>query len=407
MDISPRAAANQILLLCVRRQASGAAPLRSLLDQDVDWTYLLDLARDHGLLPLLYKRLSPIPGAQVPRDVLARLEAGYYNTLKHNLRLLHTLGQIVAALREGGVEVIVLKGGALAGTLYADPGLRPMSDLDLLVRVEQVDRASTVLGTLGFHRSGGLPTHLIPFQQQIGGGVEWNRGSGVNRILVDLQHDLVGVDWCRGAFRVETEALWASSHPLTLDRVQTRQLSAPDTLLHLALHPALHHGYAVALASYVDIDWLVAQAGSDPFWRDLVKRAARFRVRTVTGYALQATRDLLGTPVPAQVLSALGPGPLRARLLRWLAPMDPDTALLGAHRSPSGLRQALLYLALADGAGAVAIIRDVVFPSAEWLAVRYGATGSPLWPHRLAHPFRLARALLRSARRPLIQSGLD
>jgi hypothetical protein len=45
-----------------------------------------------------------------------------------------------------------LKGSILAATVYEQPGLRPMADLDLLVRPEDFERGATLLGRLGYER---------------------------------------------------------------------------------------------------------------------------------------------------------------------------------------------------------------------------------------------------------------
>src|SRR5918992_5479714 len=49
------------------------------------------------------------------------------------------------ALEEAGVEMVLLKGSALAHTVYPDPSWRPFADLDFLVRGQDFQRAIQVL----------------------------------------------------------------------------------------------------------------------------------------------------------------------------------------------------------------------------------------------------------------------
>jgi hypothetical protein len=66
------------------------------------------------------------------------------------------LGEILTAFARAGVAVIVLKGPALASEHYPDPALRPFTDLDLLVRRHDRDRAIDVLSAVGYvHASPG------------------------------------------------------------------------------------------------------------------------------------------------------------------------------------------------------------------------------------------------------------
>ncbi|GAB4524424.1 MAG: hypothetical protein Fur0018_07970 [Anaerolineales bacterium] len=86
----------------------------------------------------------------IPAGLLDSLAPAYYETLARNTLLLQELGRILEAFEQAGIEVIVLKGAALAQTLYEDIGLRPMSDIDLLVRPEDVWRVWKIICSLGY-----------------------------------------------------------------------------------------------------------------------------------------------------------------------------------------------------------------------------------------------------------------
>lgn len=402
---------NCLLLCCARSRLDGEAEAgaRELVGEGIDWERLLALATGNSLLPLLHARLRGLDGEHIPEAVLARAESAYYLNLRRNVLLQHELGQIVGSLHEEGAEVIVLKGGALAWTVYASPALRPMGDLDLLVRPEHMQSLGLVVEALGFHRSASLPAHMIPFQERFGGGVEWIRVRNGRVTALDVQHDLVGVDWCGPAFSIEPGALWEAARPLALDGMLTRQLSAVDALMHLCLHPALHHGYAFPFIGCVDIDRLICQAGSDLFWTRLLERVRRFRVKTTVYWGLAVAHNLLETPVPAEVLAELAPERVRVHLLRTVAPLDEEVVLQRARRPPTGVRQVLLYALLVDRLrDAWRMLRSILFPDLEWLAVRYALQGKgQARLYRLVHLFRVARAFLRGLYRPLMQSSLE
>ncbi|HUW13273.1 MAG TPA: nucleotidyltransferase family protein, partial [Anaerolineae bacterium] len=186
-------------------------------------------------------------------------------------------------------------------------------------------------------------------------------------------------------------------------------LSAVDALIHLCLHPALHHGYACSFIGYVDIDRLICQAGSDLFWTRLLERVRRFRVKTTVYWGLTAAHDLLATPMPAEVLADLAPQGVRLHLLRRLAPLNEEVVLPGAGRQLTGVRQVLLYVVLVDRLqDAWRMLWSILFPDLEWLAVRYALEGKgQARLYRLVHPFRVARAFLRGLYRPLVQSSLE
>jgi hypothetical protein len=77
-------------------------------------------------------------------------------------RLRETLGAVVLALRAAGVEVVALKGAVLASFHYPEPALRPMGDLDLLLKdARDLARATEALGGAGWRALLDTPRHRV------------------------------------------------------------------------------------------------------------------------------------------------------------------------------------------------------------------------------------------------------
>ena len=85
----------------------------------------------------------------MPPRLRHRPRLAYLQTGQRNLVLLRELQTAVDALDAAGVPSIVLKGGALADGL-SQHALRPMADIDLLIRREHLDEALAVFGGAGF-----------------------------------------------------------------------------------------------------------------------------------------------------------------------------------------------------------------------------------------------------------------
>ena len=92
------------------------------------------------MLPLLSRRW---PAAENPLVELGR--RGYLATWKRNRERMAQLAEIAARFREESIRWMALKGAAIALRHHADLGLRAMSDLDILIRIEDVGRAATLL----------------------------------------------------------------------------------------------------------------------------------------------------------------------------------------------------------------------------------------------------------------------
>jgi len=109
---------------------------------------LLERLRHHGLGGWAHKVLDAA-GIVPPEELAAPLAADHRATLARNIVLLSAYEKVSAALSEAGVDHIPLKGIQMLGTLYGDLGTRVLSDIDLLVREGDLERAGEVLCRLG------------------------------------------------------------------------------------------------------------------------------------------------------------------------------------------------------------------------------------------------------------------
>ena len=83
-------------------------------------------------------------------------------TAARGKKLLETLGETHRALAGSGIETVALKGAALLLRGDAEPGLRPMGDLDLLlVKPERLDAATRALETQGWKHRYETPRHRV------------------------------------------------------------------------------------------------------------------------------------------------------------------------------------------------------------------------------------------------------
>src|SRR5262249_18803953 len=262
--------------------------------------------------------------APVPPRVRARLENDFYFSLAHGTTLQSALGGIAGALAERHIEWIPLKGLLFGRTLYGSPPLRPMTDLDFLVRPGAPDPASAALETLGYVREispGRRATHAEMFERH------YRRDAGAFVVKVE-PHSGLGQ---ASRYRVDGEGLWERSVPVSRYGITdwgpgVRALAVEDNLAHLFLHQANAVFDEHDLRGALDIHELVVQWRPD--WERVLSRARAWRIVTPMYVALSAARALLGTPVPREIARAIRPGALRRA---WLARFV-DTEGLGLYR---------------------------------------------------------------------------
>jgi hypothetical protein len=109
---------NRLLLYCAQTKIPETTldQIRSLISLPLNWEEVLKSASWNGIAPLLHHNLKNIRKEShlIPQEVMDRLKKAYYGNMARNMYLYAELRRILEVFREKDVEVIVLKGAALA-----------------------------------------------------------------------------------------------------------------------------------------------------------------------------------------------------------------------------------------------------------------------------------------------------
>jgi hypothetical protein len=198
------------------------------------------------------------------------------------LHLEATLLDVRSAFDAQGIETLVLKGPAAAHLDYADPTLRSFGDLDLMVRSEQVDRATTQLREMGFSRA--APEPRDGFDRRFGKGAEFVAADGIN---VDLHRTFV-----MGPFglRVRLDELWASTTSFNLGGHAILSLSPVHRLL-AACYNAIVGDVSPRLSTLRDVAQLCLSGEVDT--QEVVDTARRWGGESVLALGVRAAWERL------------------------------------------------------------------------------------------------------------------
>jgi hypothetical protein len=265
-----------------------------------------------NLLPLVWRNLS----AQGVTDELLEECRGFHRYhWAHNQQLLRRAAGWVAEWRAQGVPVAVLKGAALAAGTYADPGMRPMADVDLLVPLAHAPAVGARLQAAGWR-----PEKTGPRWEDVSfatmHSVNWERGAE----RLDLHWHVL-----HRCTRAEiTELFWARSRPLALPGAAAVQLAPEDALLHVCSH-GVQYAVQPPFRWLADAAWILRRAGAEFDWSRVTAMAGRTGTTLALREGLGYAADELRLPVPAGVLAALRSRRVSARE-RWAFRRTTDPA---------------------------------------------------------------------------------
>lgn len=143
--------------------AAGKAALgeaSSEIPPDVDQDELLRLATVNGMTYLLACAVKGAKGLNP--DIAKKLEAHQAGMVIYGVNLEYEGNKIFSALEDSGLDYAPLKGW-VNRDLYADPLMRTMGDIDILIRREQWEHARNVLEGCGFRYEKYESTHACFF----------------------------------------------------------------------------------------------------------------------------------------------------------------------------------------------------------------------------------------------------
>ena len=326
---------------------------------------LADAAARHGVAAVLLREAA---GCGVSPDKLgealrASASAEAATGAIRDAECLRMLG----LLRQAGIPHVVIKGLALAYTVYARPWLRPRADTDVLVERGDLERVDGLFLQEGYtlfpHVRGDL---ILPQRQYVK-----VYGTG-------FQHNW-DVHWRLTASHVLAHAPADEEVRASACEVQalggSRASAAPHALMIACIHRLAHHYDHPRLIWLWDIRLLLGALSASQL-SEFASLAARDPVTAAAcGRSLAVARDLCGADIPALLTPLLQTtaGANRAAFL-WSGSPRRASYLLGELRAmPGGKR--------------LRVLRQHLVPSLSSMRERYPSAPRALLP--LLYPWRL------------------
>jgi hypothetical protein len=312
----------QFLLLCLRGRWDPTAleRARALSARNDDWDALRQVAYVEGVAPLLY-HIARGQDLLLP-PVEENLRLVYYHHAGRNLRLFHKLEDVVGHLTAGGVSVILLKGAALVQTVYRNASVRPMGDLDLLVRKEDVPTALRVLSALGYE----------PAQAEFRTGYDFTYRNYVILVKPEEVRAPIDIHWSLFAPRYYQHAVpmdwfWQTALPVHIGNASAWVLGPEAQVLHLCGHLLLHHGSEkrLRLLWLHDVAEVIAFYQEQIDWNQVLARARAYDLLLSAQQILTRVGDEWHAPIPPAVLErlcALRPSSHEGQSFAWLTTVD-------------------------------------------------------------------------------------
>ncbi|MFC1718214.1 nucleotidyltransferase family protein [Candidatus Poribacteria bacterium] len=345
------------------------------------WDEVVRCASGHGVYPIIYKRLESLgSGTNIPELTVQRLRKVYFHSMKRNMRLYHELSNVCELLREHDISVIVLKGAALGELVYQDIALRPMWDIDLMVKVEDVWRADEALIQSGCRRT------MFPWSKR---HMQWAHG---------FRH----LGYMKGGIEVEIHVgipelpdldPWISARPATINSTDAFILSPENFLLNLCLHLDRHiHFDSLSLLSFCDIAMALKRYQEELDWHYVMRIVREHQVEESIHRILHVINEGFHGLVPVDVLAGLKSDGVTISINNVLYPDEEPKRML-----PPSLSSWLLdFSRIPSVRNKIYHIYKKLFPCREYM-IQYSPGTRPSLVY-FYYPVRLCKEAVRTIR---------
>ena len=304
-----------------------------------EWNALVPVLRRERLLSQLgaFARRTGVFD-QLP-GTLQDLCRGSAARVEHTRRLsLYIAEEITQSLSADGIRVALLKGAAYAAAGYNFADGRMFSDLDILVRREDMADTEVVL-----RKAGWKPDDMDAADERY--YREWMHElppfkHATVPFELDIHHNLAPPV---SRIQLNTTPFWSDA--ITLEQRGLTVLSPTHMLIHTAVHLFFNDELRGGIRELLDIHGLCHLVNErDEAWSKVAALTATqpMLARTLF-YALDTAQRLLGTPVNPKILLDLRTSRITDQhlsLMRWLF----DRALLDDQGIGAGLAQQVLFL---------------------------------------------------------------
>jgi hypothetical protein len=275
---------------------------------------------------------------------------------------------VLEALAAQGVFAIVLKGAALARTVYDAPALRPSVDTDLLISRDQVEITREVMTGLGYR------------EPPMTGGEHVFRQFQLSKIdPLGVEH-VFDVHWTISTQTVFADVLTypelsAEAVPIPALGSHARTGCGPHALLLACIHPVMHHRNEKRLLWMCDIHFLVRRLSHSELLR-FARLAVNKQMAAICKRQLSMAAEHCNTRLPSDVLEILTSSTIS----------EPASVYLRPRRR---WHHELLWniRAMPRWGSRMRLLREVLFPSPRYMLDAYhlGSRSVVLLPALYAH----------------------
>lgn len=292
-----------------------------------NWDALVAEAENNAIAPLIFTNLRD-SGVVLPKEIKRKLYALVQRHRWANDARAKAMAEISNACNLESIQLIVLKGSFLAHTIYPDPSLRTMSDIDLLAPPDRAMDVQQILRDLGYTVPEHAGSQYMSEHHHLPGAHIERDGL---QIHVEIHHDALSGD---APASITSNNLTSPLNVFSIGDRDYFSLGHQDQLRHLYHHMS-EPASRLKLIWCVDIVYYASHFEKEINWKTLAENYPQvINALRVVDYIIPIPENLrrhippnrenmpTGTGISILPLSILLRQPVKQRMKNLLYPSD-------------------------------------------------------------------------------------
>jgi hypothetical protein len=251
---------NQLIIDCSQTEITSqkANEITDVLQQSLDWIYILETAQRNCVLPLVSWNLLRKFDELLELEVKNTLDEYFQNHTRNNMFLTAKLIEVINLLKLHSIPVLPFKGPLLAMEFYGNIAFRLFGDLDILVQMEHLPTAIKLLEQNGYEATESINWLKKNNLDIINHDVKLTHKE--NKVVLEL-HWRLSCSYFDVPLNINL--LWEDLETTSFAGMKVNKLPFNDLLIYLCVHGGRHRWERLSwicdlnemISSKEDIDW--------------------------------------------------------------------------------------------------------------------------------------------------------
>jgi Uncharacterised nucleotidyltransferase len=297
---TPRHRESELMVCCARvgLDRQSVSRIQHLVQNHIDWQYLIQLACQHGVMPLLFRSLDQVCRAVVPDDAFQQLRKRVMANTHKSLLMTRELIRVFTLFDQQAIAAVPYKGPILAAAVYGDVSLRQYGDIDIMVQQKDILPAQKLLLEQGY----ALKDMMTAAEEAA--FLQSNHEHNLTFIHSE-NHVMLELHWRitpRFTSLIEPKHFWQNLEPATFRGANFLNLSLEDWLPILCVHGSRHRWER--LTWLCDISEIIRL---HPLlnWDAVIERSQVLVCRRMLFLGVLLAHQILDAPLPESVVQKM------------------------------------------------------------------------------------------------------